>query len=102
MKRAQWYLISIVILVASLAGFGATSSGEVKVEEQIVGPAKAGGVYAVSPRGAHVGYAGTKGSRLVVAVDGVEGPVFDELFEPHGGAFFRRSRCPWCPRVQAG
>ena len=102
MKRAQWYLISIVILVASLAGFGATSSGEVKVEEQIVGPAKAGGVYAVSPRGAHVGYAGTKGSRLVVAVDGVEGPVFDELFEPHGGSFFSPQQVSVMPAGSGG
>ena len=88
MKGAQSLLVGVVILLASVCVNGAASSGEVKVEEQIAGPAKAGGVYAISPRGAHVAYAGNKGSRLVVAVDGVEGPVFDELFEPHGGSFF--------------
>jgi hypothetical protein len=102
MKGAQWFLICAVILVASLGVVGSASSGEVKVEEQIAGPAKAGGVYAVSPRGAHVAYAGTKGSRLVVAVDGVEGPVFDELFEPHGGSFFAPQQVSVTPASAGG
>ena len=102
MKGAQWLLIGVVILVASVGVVGVASSGDVKIEEQVAGPAKAGGVYAVSPRGAHVAYAATKGSRLVVAVDGVEGPVFDELFEPHGGGFFAPQQLSVLPAGSGG
>jgi hypothetical protein len=49
-----------------------------------------------------VGYAGNKGSRLVVAVDGVEGPVFDELFEPHGGSFFSPQQVSVLPAGSGG
>ncbi len=88
MKPALRPLITGAILIGLLGVVSTASSAEVKIEEQVVGPANAGGVYAVSPRGAHVAYAATKGSRLVVIVDGVEGPVFDELFEPGGKSFF--------------
>lgn len=51
-----------------------------KVEETIVGPVGAGGLYVVSQNDARVAYVGLKGTRTVVSVDGVEGPVLDELF----------------------
>lgn len=81
----------IVFAFSLLGTLGVTSlpvSAEVKIEEKVVGAANAGGVYAVSPRGAHIAYAATKGSRLVVTIDGVEGPVFDELFTPTGQSFY--------------
>jgi hypothetical protein len=51
-----------------------------KVEETVVGPVGAGGLYVVSQNDARVAYVGAKGTRTVVSVDGVEGPVLDELF----------------------
>jgi hypothetical protein len=102
MTTVLWALIAGLALFAEFGTDGIASAGEVKVEEQIAGPAKAGGVYAVSPRGAHVAYAGTKGSRLVVAIDGVEGPVFDELFEPHGGSFFAPQQLSVLPAGSGG
>lgn len=68
--------------------FAPAFAAEPKVEETVVGPANAGGLYAVSPRGAHVAYALNKGSRLAVVVDGIEGPVCDELFNPIGQSYF--------------
>lgn len=50
-----------------------------KVEEQVVGPAKQGNFYSVSPRGAHLATVTQKGSRFVVVIDGVEGPKFDDV-----------------------
>jgi len=51
-----------------------------KVEETVVGPVGVGGLYVVSQNDARVAYVGAKGTRTVVTVDGVEGPVLDELF----------------------
>lgn len=65
-----------------------------EVHETVLGPANAGGSYVVSPEGAHVAYVGMKGTRLSVAVNGVEGPIFDELYTPDGRSYF-------CPQ-QAG
>jgi hypothetical protein len=59
-----------------------------KVEETVLGPANAGGAYVVSPRGAHVAYAGKKGDKYFVSFDGVAGPEFDELFKSAGQAFY--------------
>jgi hypothetical protein len=50
-----------------------------KVEELVVGPAKQGLAYVVSPKGAHLATVTQKGSRMVVIVDGVEGPKFDAI-----------------------
>mgnify|MGYP002713199699 CR=1 FL=1 len=59
----------------------------VTVNQQIIGPANAGGWYVFSPGGGHVGYAGNRGTRVGVTVDGIEGPTFDELYTPHGASF---------------
>ncbi|MDB5328047.1 MAG: hypothetical protein JWM57_3616 [Phycisphaerales bacterium] len=53
--------------------------GDPKVVETVVGPATTDVVYVVSPAGGHVAAGMMKGSRYVVAVDGVEGPVFDAV-----------------------
>lgn len=63
-------------------------AAEAKLEETVVGPANAGGVYTISQRGANVAFASTKGSRLNVTANGVEGPLLDELFNPLGASFF--------------
>ena len=49
------------------------------MEETVVGPANEGGNYIVSQKLARVAYIAAKGTRLAVVVDGVEGPVIDEL-----------------------
>ncbi len=73
---------SRAILVAALFASSLTSAraAEPKVEETVVGPVGAGGLYVVSQNDARVAYVGAKGTRTVVSVDGVEGPVLDELF----------------------
>lgn len=65
-----------VLLAAQAAAF----AGEPKIEETIVGPVGEGGLYVLSQNDARVAYVGAKGTRTVVSVDGVEGPVLDELF----------------------
>jgi hypothetical protein len=81
-------------LFAAIAAcvFGASSTpilaAEPRVDETTIGPANAGGVYVVSANKAHVAFAGSKGTRIVVNVDGKEGPVFDELFNVMGGSYF--------------
>lgn len=65
-------------LVLSLVA--SARAAEPKVEETVVGPVGVGGLYVVSQNDARVAYVGAKGTRTVVSVDGVEGPVLDELF----------------------
>lgn len=83
MKSKQIVLLLGVALVATFR-----VHADISIEGRVVGPANAGGVYAISPKGVHVAYAATKGSRLVVSIDGQEGPVFDELFNPVGQSFY--------------
>src|ERR1700710_2634672 len=63
-----------------------------KVEEFVVGPTNAGGIYTTSPSGGHIAYAGMKGTKVFVSVDGVEGPVFDEFFGPTSQGFYNPSK----------
>ncbi|HEY4246288.1 MAG TPA: hypothetical protein VGM64_05490 [Lacunisphaera sp.] len=63
-----------------------------KVDELIVGPANAGGIYTLSPQGGHIAYVGMKGTKAFVSVDGIEGPVFDELFGPNGQGFYNPAK----------
>jgi hypothetical protein len=70
-------LRSPALLLLSIASL---VSAAPKVEETVVGPVGAGGLYILSQNDARVAYVGAKGTRTVVSVDGVEGPVLDELF----------------------
>ncbi|MEO6567714.1 MAG: hypothetical protein ABIO94_03045 [Opitutaceae bacterium] len=79
MKISTKKLVLFVALVGSAAPI-ITFAAEPKIEETIVGPVGAGGLYVVSQNDARVAYVGAKGTRTVVSVDGVEGPVLDELF----------------------
>jgi hypothetical protein len=78
-------------MVAIILGtFSAATAvlAEPKVEQQPVGPAldfQAVGVarpYVVSPQGVHLATINHKGSRVLVTVDGVAGPKFDEIVVP--------------------
>lgn len=71
-------------VIPMLVAFFATSAvaqepAAPRVEELVVGPAKQGLAYIVSPKGAHLATVTQKGSRMVVIVDGVEGPKFDAI-----------------------
>ncbi|HEX2854426.1 MAG TPA: hypothetical protein VHO24_14410 [Opitutaceae bacterium] len=81
-------LPSRAILVAALfvTSLAPISAAEPKVEETVVGPVGAGGLYVVSQNDARVAYVGAKGTRTVVSVDGVEGPLLDELFNGSAAA----------------
>jgi hypothetical protein len=83
-------LTSLLVVVITLTTTAV--SAEVNVSEQVVGPSAEGGTYIISPSGGRVAYTGTKGSRLVVLIDGIEGPVFDELFNPYGDSYFTPAR----------
>lgn len=54
-------------------------AAETRVEAQVVGPNDPNLQFDISPRGAHFGTVLAKGSRVVVAIDGVEGPRFDAI-----------------------
>ncbi|MDP3073458.1 MAG: hypothetical protein Q8N18_24415 [Opitutaceae bacterium] len=69
-------ILGATLFVSSFAA----AHAQPKVEETVVGPVGAGGLYVVSQNDARVAYVGAKGTRTVVSVDGVEGPVLDELF----------------------
>jgi len=73
------------ILAAAHLPFHAAAAP--KIEETILGPTDVGGIFAVSPSGAHVAQVGKKGTRVLVSVDGIAGPEFDELFLPQMGRF---------------
>jgi hypothetical protein len=72
-------LPAVAALTALCPVFTPSLTATPKVEETIVGPALEGGTYIVSRTGAHVAYIAPKGSRLAVVVDGVEGPIVDEM-----------------------
>jgi len=85
--------------------FGITSStvtAEPKIEETIVGPAAEGGTYTVSRSGAHIAYIAPKGSRMAVVVDGVEGPVVDEMLGGGVMQAFAPGRAPTVVTANVG
>ena len=63
-------------------------NADVKVDEQVMAPSGWIGA-AVSAHGVHVAVLALKGSRNVVLIDGVEGPIFDQLLES-GGRLYNR------------
>lgn len=76
-----------VASATALLALAAAASAQVKVEEQIVGPAEKTGACAISPRGVHVVSLVSKGSRFAVMTDGVEGPKFDQMLNTGGTPF---------------
>ena len=76
MKRSN-SPFAVAALLATAAS--AQDPSAPKVDEQIVGPAKQGNAYVLSPKGEHLATVTQKGSRMVVVIDGVEGPKFDEI-----------------------
>ncbi|WP_414663613.1 TolB family protein [Horticoccus sp. 23ND18S-11] len=77
----------VLTLAVAFTAFSpaALRAAEPKIEETVVGPANDGGSYFVSNKLARVAHVAAKGTRLAVVVDGVEGPVIDELI---GGSPF--------------
>lgn len=76
-------LVAVVAVVSAMV-IPEAAAAEPQVDALVVGPADEGGIYVLSPRRARVGFFTTKGSRLLVRVDGVDGPLFDELFDARG------------------
>jgi hypothetical protein len=78
-------IVGIIVFLA-LASWYADACADVKVEEQLVGPLADTynnlNPYVVSPRAVRLATVAAKGSRVVVIVDGVEGPKFDEIVMP--------------------
>lgn len=70
---------TFAVFAFAFAFAGSAFCAAVKVDETVVGPINAGGLYFISQNDARVAYLGAKGTRTVVSVDGVEGPVLDEL-----------------------
>ncbi len=95
---SRWLpVLTGVLFAINVSTFAAT-----KVEELVVGPADAGGIYTLSPHGGHIAYAGMKGTKVFVSVDGVEGPVFDEFFGPNGTGFYNPPKAAVMPSSPGG
>jgi len=101
MKNSMRSYRCVAALLGVLGWSSSSLFAQFKIDEKIVGPANAGGVYGVGPRGVHVAYTATKGSRLAVSFDGVEGPLFDELFSPTGQSYYAPPQMSVMP-VSAG
>jgi hypothetical protein len=107
MKRAAFTRISrpvrLLVACSSLSCcWGAAFADAPQVEETVLGPANAGGAYVISPRGAHVAYAGKNGAKYYVSFDGVAGPEFDELFKSAGQGFYFPEKAAIYPGKQTG
>ena len=78
--RSSMIAALIATIVVTPAGWGQTPAApplSAKVQETLIGAY--GGLMYMSADGEHMGMMVPKGSRQVVAIDGVEGPVFDEI-----------------------
>src|SRR5258708_5557923 len=83
------YLKSVTVTILGLfCALSVGVSADVKVDEQVMTPSGWIGA-AVSAHGVHVAVLALKGSRNVVLIDGVEGPIFDQLLEG-GGRLYNR------------
>jgi hypothetical protein len=81
-----------ILLPAALflhVAFGNTIFAAAKIEESIVGPARPDALYIVSPAGVRLATVTMKGPSHLVVVDGVEGPLFDQMLQINGQPFYR-------------
>ncbi len=90
-------LVRLCLAACLAAALSETKSAAgAKVEELVLGPVNAGGLYTLAPAGGHAAYMGRKGAMLYIAVDGVEGPEFNEIYKAAGGgAFFPEKAGVW-------
>lgn len=75
------------VLALAIGGLlGSALSAAVKLEEQVVGPAPdpALPAYKISDTGVRYATLTMKGSRSLIVIDGVDGPLFDELLATTG------------------
>ncbi|HEX4796914.1 MAG TPA: hypothetical protein VH370_24195 [Humisphaera sp.] len=73
--------------------------GEVKVQQQPLGPDGESLGCSISPRGNHVALFAAKGSRYVVYLDGVEGPRIEALLTSAGGSGSFMTPSAWGGKV---
>jgi thiol-disulfide isomerase/thioredoxin len=80
-------------LIAGLSSVAvaATALANARVEESVVAPFQAGAAYIMSPAGLRVATITMRGSRHVILVDGVAGPLFDQKLQINGKAFYERN-----------
>ena len=74
--------IAVALAVAGLSAQAAAQALNARVQETLMGPRVQGGrgpVAYMSEDGDHLAIVAAKGSRQVMVIDGVEGPVFDEI-----------------------
>ncbi|HVT89330.1 MAG TPA: hypothetical protein VHD56_10790, partial [Tepidisphaeraceae bacterium] len=76
--------IGVLFISALLNSF---AQADPKVEEQILAPAGNGSSIIISEHGVHVAVVGLNGSRMGVSIDGVAGPVVDQILLPNGQPF---------------
>ena len=92
--RIEW-AFALVVGIAAALPTGAFA--DAKVEEQVVAPAGRDVTYLVSPSGVHLAAVANKGSRIVVLIDGVEGPKVDKMLTRDGRRVVIRPRPPSGP-----
>ncbi|MGH7957878.1 MAG: hypothetical protein ACREH8_12855 [Opitutaceae bacterium] len=92
MKITPTFAAITLCLVAS--SIPLLRAAEPKVEELVVGPATEGGSYFLSNKSVRVAHVAAKGTRIAVVVDGVEGPVVDELIGGGPFAGFAPNKAP--------
>lgn len=80
------FLHSIIVSCLAMA----TATAAVKVEETVVATVQPGAAYVISPAGQRLATVTMKGSRHVILVDGVAGPLFDQKFQIDGKPFYDR------------
>lgn len=77
-----------VALFVPLA-LGTTAFAAARVEEAVVGPVRPDAVHVVSPAGVRLATVTMKGPSHLVIVDGVEGPLFDQMLQINAQPFYR-------------
>lgn len=92
--RMKWLATTLVVFGVLLTTHVAASpepqasavagASSAKIESQLLVTGEPGLEFVLSPRGVHIAAVTSKGSRVVVTADGVEGPRFDEILPIEG------------------